>query len=294
MSHHIDAHATAPSLKTSMPKAPETASNTRAAQWSRNTLLGIQGNHMPSNYQDIFLWDDIILFTPGTQVRPVPERQPEQQQSTPDDQSKLVCKACMVDWLLVVTGIIVLWAALVGWTKVKTQEIHGLSPWRSIVGNVLTAMITWAIINFLYIPIYHNTPARLPACPLAGHLARRHLPLVVHYMDFCWRDDQRYNAVRGLRYAGREWPILRIAPYPDLFTCPGFSWLNYMYLSYQTWLRRKVTMLVFTELEHDGKLSAEEGRLFLPTVRIQDLQDLDQVTTAIRTREAEYIPLHPR
>jgi hypothetical protein len=48
--------------------------------------------------------------------------------------------------------------------------------------------------------------------------------------------------------------LLRLSPYPDLFTVPGLGWVNSLYLTYGDWQRWKAVAGVYAGRKSGGTL----------------------------------------
>ncbi|OIW24757.1 hypothetical protein CONLIGDRAFT_685704 [Coniochaeta ligniaria NRRL 30616] len=252
-----------------------------------STLLGIQREHMSKQAGSLFTWDDAILFRP----RPRPQKQPETPETPetgsqtkkpkpdPNQRDSDVCIACIADWLLAFFGILVVWAMYSSsdqWVDAWGQEAAKTVPvpdyvltfWRTVARLTLLWVFIFWILAFLFWVTYSMQIASEgkphPHLTFATHLVSHILSCTSSYLAFWWNHG-RHNKPHPLRAhqlddVSKGAVLLRLTPYPDIFTTPLLGWLNSTYLTYRDWQRWRAAGAVWAELERTGRLYAEAHR----------------------------------
>ncbi|KAH8902205.1 hypothetical protein BR93DRAFT_361882 [Coniochaeta sp. PMI_546] len=246
------------------------------SHWLSGTVLGIQRKHMPKQAQSLFLRDDTILFKPREQADILKTRSKTRKPgSLPDHKDSDVCIACQADWLLAFFGLLVLWAMYSSsdqWFDAWKQDSAGTVPvplyivnfWRTLTRvTLLWCLIFGILVHTLWIIFNVKTwcdDDPLPHCLLVTHLACHVLSTPASYVGFCWnhgRQSERSLLAKKVADVDRGAVLLRLSPYPDVFTTRFLGWFNDMYLTHRDWQRWNAARVVYAELERDGKLCAD-------------------------------------
>lgn len=140
---------------------------------------------------------------------------------------------------------------------------------------MLVVLITYLILIGRYVlcsPMpSHSGGIGIHRCPVSHQVADIWMGMVSFVMFYRMRRGssavlEQYDDRNNVTYApvskrmgwlNKGWLVLRLAPYPDLFTSPWLRWLNPIHSTFMDWQRRRTAAMAYCELWHDGKLRAD-------------------------------------
>jgi hypothetical protein len=204
-----------------------------------DTVLGIGKKHIREELRSPFLHDDLILFQRPSRIQ---SRDDTGQSSQLEPEKLQLCPLCMMDILrfVLATGFASFW---IGFFLLFCS--FGLMDWTCHLALSLCDLVSsladiWmGMVSFkkLY-QMQRGSSAGLEA-----------------YDD---RNNVSYAPVsKRMGWLNKGWLVLRLAPYPDLFTSPWLRWLNPIYSTFKDWQRQRTAARAYCELWHEGKLRAD-------------------------------------